>query len=287
MGLLWGGARLMRTSKRVNKIVITIILVVGAFVCLIPFLWLIRSSLMDTIEIFQFPPKFLPSKIQWHNYVDAISAFPFFDYLKNTLTIMIPVMLGTVITSSMCAFGFARLKFPMKNFWFAMVIASMLLPSAVTMIPIFIMWRKLDMINTFIPLQVPAWFGGGAFNVFLLRQFFMTIPKELDEAAVIDGANYFQIFSKIMLPLIKPALIAVSIFTFIGVWNDFFGPLIYLNDSSKFTIALGLLQFQGQYSTQWNLLMAASAITIIPAIIVFFIGQKYFIEGITLTGIKG
>jgi multiple sugar transport system permease protein len=269
------------------KVIVYIILAMGSIFSLIPFWWLIRSSFMDTVDIFQFPPLFFPRTFLWRNYVDAMTSLPYLMYFKNTMTIMIPVMIGTLITSSMCAYGFARLKFPFRNFWFSMVIASMLLPSAVTIIPIFLMWRNLHLTGTFIPLTLPVWFGGGAFNIFLLRQFFMTIPKEIDEAAVIDGANFFQIFHKIMLALVKPALIAIGIFTFMGVWNDFFNPLIYLNDDKKFTIALGLLTYVGQFSTQWNLLMAASAVTIVPVILVFFIGQKYFIEGITLTGIKG
>lgn len=269
------------------KVIIYIILIIGSVLSLLPFWWLIRSSLMDTVDIFRFPPILFPKELLWKNYSDAMTALPYLKFFKNTMTIMIPVMLGTLITSSLCAFGFARLKFPFKTFWFSMVIASMFLPSAVTIIPIFIMWRNLHLAGSFIPLTLPVWFGGGAFNIFLLRQFFMTIPKDIDEAAIIDGANYFQIYYKILLPLVKPALISIGIFTFMGVWNDFFNPLIFLNDENKYTIALGLLQYQGQFSTQWNLLMAASAVTIIPVILVFFVGQKYFVEGITLTGVKG
>lgn len=242
---------------------------------------------MSNTEIFTFPPKFLPKKWLISNYVEALNVLPYLTYLKNTLTIMVPVLIGTLFTASLCAFGFARLNFRTKNFWFTLVIASMIMPTAVTLIPIFLMWRNLGFYNSFAPLIIPSWFGGGAFNIFMLRQFFLTIPRELDEAAVIDGASYFQIYYKIMIPLIKPALIAVGIFTFLNVWNDFFGPLIYISSDSKFTIALGLMQYVGQFSTKWNLLMAASAITIIPIIILYFIGQKYFVEGIALSGIKG
>lgn len=275
------------SQKRKSRIFIYILLIIGSIICLVPFWWLVRSSLMDTTEIFVFPPKLLPSSFLWHNYIDALSELPFAMYLKNTITILIPNLIGTLFTSSMCAFGFSRFTFPLKKFWFAMVIASMLLPGSLFIIPQFLMWKSIHMINTFLPLIIPAWFGGGAFNIFLLRQFFMTIPKDIDEAAIIDGANYFQIYYKILIPLIKPALIAVGLFAFLGVWNDFFNPLIYLNDNSHYTIALGLVEFVGQYSTQWNLLMAASTATIIPAVVLFFLGQRYFIEGITLTGIKG
>lgn len=272
---------------KIEKVITLVLLLIGSIICLIPFWWLIRSSLMDNVEIFEFPPKILPKHFLWQNYVEALSSAPFDLYLKNTLTILIPVVIGILITSSMCAYGFARLRFPLRDFWFILVIGSMMLPSAVTLIPQFVMWKSLGLIGTFAPLIAPAWFGGGAFNIFLLRQFFKTIPREIDEAAIIDGANHIQIFTIIMIPLVKPALITVGLFAFMGVWNDFFNPLIYLNNQKSFTLALGLTQMIGTYSTKWNLLMAASASILIPCIIAFFIGQKHFIEGITLTGIKG
>jgi multiple sugar transport system permease protein len=186
----------------------------------------------------------------------------------------------------LAAYGFARLRFPLKRFWFVLIISSLMLPYAVTMIPTFLMWSKLGGVNTFLPLTVPAWFGGGAFNIFLLRQFFLTIPTEIEDAAVLDGAGFFDIYLLIMLPLVKPALIVVSLFTFINVWNDFLNPLIYLNDTNSYTLALGLLQFRGSYSSAWNLLMAGSTLVVIPPILVFLFGQKYFIEGVTLSGMK-
>jgi ABC-type sugar transport system, permease component len=162
-----------------------------------------------------------------------------------------------------------------------------MIPFAVTLIPTFIGWQKLGFVNTYAPLVVPAWFGGGVFNVFLLRQFFKTIPKELDEAALMDGAGHFTIYSKIIMPLSKPSLIVVGLFSFMGAWNDFLGPLVYLNDGDKFTLSLGLMQFQGMYSAQWQYMMAASSVVIIPTVVIFFMGQKYFIEGISMTGMKG
>jgi multiple sugar transport system permease protein len=202
------------------------------------------------------------------------------------MTIMVPVMIGTVLTSSLAGYAFARLRFPFKRFWFVLIISSLMLPYAVTLIPTFLMWSKLGGVNTFLPLTVPAWFGGGAFNIFLLRQFFMTIPNEIEDAAILDGAGFFDIYWRIMLPLVKPALIVVALFTFINVWNDFLNPLIYLNDVNSYTLALGLLQFRGSYSSAWNLLMAGSTLVVIPPILVFLLGQNYFIEGVTLSGMK-
>lgn len=260
------------------------ILLVGAFISFIPFYWLLRSSLMTSTEIFIFPPKILPEKFQWKNYVEVFTLIDFGLYFRNTLFIVIPVLFGTVATSCMCGYAFARLKFPGRDIWFAILIGTMMLPGAVTMIPTFLMWSYLKGVDTYWPLIFPAFFGGGGFNIFLMRQFFLNIPKEIDEAAIIDGANHFQIFTKIMLPLVKPALLVIGFFTFMGVWNDFFGPLIYLNDERKYPLALGLLQLRGSYSSDWNLIMAGSTIMILPAIIIFFFGQRYFLQGINLTG---
>ncbi|MCP3739443.1 carbohydrate ABC transporter permease [Rossellomorea sp. BNER] len=275
------------TIGTIKRTISLFILIVGAIISLIPFIWLVRSSLMTSTEIFEFPPKIFPEEIQWSNYIEIFSIIDFFQYFKNTLIILVPVILGTIITCCMCGYGFARLRFPGKNIWFGLIIATMMLPSAVTLIPTFLMWSELNAINTFWPLIIPAFFGGGGFFIFLMRQFFMNIPRELDESALIDGASHFQIFTKIMLPLVKPPILVVAFFTFMGVWNDFFGPLIFLNDESKYTLALGLLQLKGSYASDWHLMMAASAIMVIPAIIIFFIGQRHFIEGISLTGIKG
>jgi multiple sugar transport system permease protein len=276
----------MIRRKTLEVIPIYIVLVIGALLAFVPLFWLVRSSFMTLGELYVYPPLFWSKVMRWQNYVDAFTSVNFPLYFRNTLTILVPVMIGTVLTSSMGAYSFARLRFPLKRVWFAAIISSMMLPYAVTMLPTFLMWSKTGGVNTFLPLTVPVWFGGGAFNVFLLRQFFMTIPNEIEDAAVIDGANFFDIYARIMLPLVKPALIVVSLFTFINVWNDFLSPLIYLNDESLYTLALGLLQFRGTYSSKWNLLMAGSTIVVIPPIIVFLFGQQYFIEGVTLSGMK-
>lgn len=192
-------------------------------------------------------------------------------------------MIGTVFSSALCAYGFARFRFKGKRFLFLVLLATMMLPGQVTMIPMFIMFKEAGWVDTFLPLIIPSFFGGGAFNIFLIRQFMRGIPRDLDEAAFMDGASRWGIFTRIMLPLSKPPLIAVSIFTFMGVWNDFQGPLIYLNTNTKYTLALGLSMFKGLYNVEWNMLMAATVLIMLPAIIVFFFLQKYFIEGISLS----
>ena len=194
---------------------------------------------------------------------------------------------GAVITSSLCAYGLSRVNWQGKNLVFTCIMGSMMLPVAVTIIPTFLMFRRIGLTNSLVPLIIPAWLGGGAFYIFLLRQFFLSIPRDMDEAAYIDGANHFQIYSRIILPLTKPALVVVGMFAFMNTWNDFLGPLIYLNSDDKYTVALGLQLFIGSYRAEWQLMMAAACLVVIPAIIVFMLGQRYLIEGITMTGVKG
>jgi multiple sugar transport system permease protein len=276
----------MSRRKAFEKTVFSTLLLIGAVLAFVPLFWLVRSSFMSLGELYLYPPLIWSKMMRATNYVDAVNTVNFLLFFRNTMTIVLPVMIGTVLTSSMSAYGFARLQFPYKRFWFILIISSLMLPYAVTMLPTFLMWSKLGGVNTFLPLTVPVWFGGGAFNVFLLRQFFMTIPKDLEDAAVVDGAGFLDIYWRVMLPLVKPGLIVVALFTFINVWNDFLNPLIYLNDVNLYTLALGLLQFRGSYSSSWNLLMAGSTLVVIPPIIVFLFGQKYFIEGVTLSGMK-
>ncbi len=280
----------MKSSKPsylVGRVIVYFLLLLGSVAMLFPFVWLIRSSLMGTAQIFTFPPEWIPSPFMWSNYSESLTIVPFYKYLLNTLTIELFVVTGVLFSSSLAAYSFARLRWPGRNIVFGLILSTMMLPYAVTLIPTFMGWKMLGAINTFVPLTVPAWFGGGAFNIFLLRQFFMTIPKELDEAAYIDGASPLQVLYKIVIPLSKPALIVVGLFTFIGTWNDFLGPLIYLSNDSKFTLALGLASFKGMYNAQWGYLMAASAAVVTPIILLFFFMQRYFIEGIALTGTKG
>ncbi|WP_286154930.1 carbohydrate ABC transporter permease [Bacillus sp. FJAT-27264] len=217
-----------------------------------------------------------------------MTAIPFFKFLGNTLIILIPVMIGTVFTSAISAYGFARFNFRGKRTLFLVLLATMMLPSQVTLIPTFLLFKQVGLTNSFLPLVLPAFFGQNAFNIFLVRQFMRGIPRELDESAYVDGANRWQIFTRIMMPLSKAPLVAVSIFTFMGVWNDFQGPLIYLNSNEKYTLALGLSMFKGLYNVEWNMLMAATILIMLPALILFFIAQKYFIEGISISSaVKG
>jgi multiple sugar transport system permease protein len=211
----------------------------------------------------------------------------FWLYLWNTLFITAVNVVGVLASSAVVAYAFARLRFPGRGWLFVLVLATMMVPSQVTMIPTFILFSKMGWTNTFLPLTLPAFFGGGAYNIFLLRQFFMSIPPDLDDAAKIDGCSTFGIFWRIMLPLTKPALITVAVFSVVYNWNDFMNPLIYLNDSHMFTLSLGLTQFRSLYGTQTHLMMAASTITLLPLMIIFLVGQRYFIQGIATTGLKG
>lgn len=280
-------AAIARTRKTAWSVCVYALLLVGAAFSLLPLYWLARSSLMSMSQIFRLPPIWIPSPPRWSNYTKAFSVVPFGRYYLNSGLIVLGTVSGTVITSSLCAYAFARLRWKGRDTIFACLIASMMLPFAVTMIPLFVGWSRLGFSNTYVPLILPAWFGGGAYNIFLLRQFYMTIPRELDESAFVDGAGYFTIYTRILMPLTRPALIVVGIFAFMGSWNDFLGPLIYLSSSSKYTVSLGLRMFQGMYNAEWHLMMAASAAALLPVIVVYFIGQRYFIEGIALTGIKG
>jgi multiple sugar transport system permease protein len=253
---------------------------------LLPLTWLFRSSIMTPGQIFTFPPEWIPNPFAWQNYPEAVTTIPFLLYFKNTLFILIPTVIGTVVTATLAAYGFARLRWRGRDLVFNILLTTLMLPYAITLIPTFLLWARLGLINTTWPLVLPRWFGGGIFYIFLLRQFFRTIPRELDEAALLDGANRLQVLWHIIVPVSRPALVTVAIFAALSTWNDFLGPLMYLNDSNKFTLALGLAEFTGLYNSQWHLLMAASAVVIVPVMLLFFFAQKHFIEGITLTGTK-
>lgn len=254
---------------------------------IVPFVWLIRSSLMDLSQIFTMPPEWIPRPFHWDNFHKALTVLPFDTFFTNTIIIVASVLAGTVLTSSIAAFGFSRIVWKGRDTVFAILMSSMMLPAAVTIIPSFLGWKMFGFYDTYYPLIVPAYFGGGIFNIFLLRQFYLTIPRDFDEAAFVDGATYLQIYTRIILPLSRSAVIVVALFSFLASWNDFMGPLIYLKSDHLFTLALGLQMFQGSYTAQWDLLMAASAAVVLPCVIVFLIGQRYFLEGITLSGLKG
>ena len=269
-----------------QRSIIFVVLLIGSLVYLMPFLWLIRSSLMSTGQIFKMPLEWIPKPFKWDNYRQALTAMPFAKYFLNTVLIVVLVEAGTLLTAPMAAFAFSRLRWRGRDTIFFILLTSLMIPYAVTLIPTFILWTKLGAINTYLPLTVPAWFGGSAYYIFLLRQFFAGLPIEYDEAAYLDGASPWQVLWKIVIPLSKPAMITVAVFTFLGVWGDLMGPIIYLNDASKYTLAVGLTIFRGAYSTKWNLLMAASTVIMVPPIVLYFLGQRYFEQGITMGGIK-
>ncbi|RVX41616.1 carbohydrate ABC transporter membrane protein 2 (CUT1 family) [Nonomuraea polychroma] len=279
----------LRRPRRYGRILLYAALVAGSIPTLLPFVWLVRSALMQDSQMFVSPPEWIPAPFQWSNFSEALTTQPFDRYFVNTLVIAVISVLGTVLTCSVAAFSFSRLRWRGRDVVFALLLSGVMLPYAVTLIPTFVMWQELGALDTIAPLTVPSWFagaGGGVFNIFLLRQFFLTIPFELDEAAYIDGASPWRVFWTIVMPLSKPAIIVVTIFTFIGTWNDFLGPLLYLQSEENYTLSLGLASFQSMYLTQWGYLMAASAAVIAPIIALFFFLQRYFIEGVTLTGIK-
>jgi len=281
--------RSRRLRERLLKTFVTVVLVLGGLVLLSPVWWMVSTSLKSMQEIMAYPPTFYPHDVHFDNYVKAWTspAADFTRWLFNTLFISAFVVLGNVAANSFVAYGFAKIAFPGRNVLFAVVLATMMIPGFVTMIPQYILFAKLGWMNTYLPLVVPAFFGG-AFFIFLLRQFFMTIPNELIDAAKIDGANHFSIWLRIMVPLAKPAIATVAIFAFNGAWNDFLGPLLYVNEEKLYTLQIGLQVFKGTNMTQWNYLMAASLLVLLPVIALFFLFQRYFIEGMNLTaGTKG
>ncbi|MGQ9632413.1 MAG: carbohydrate ABC transporter permease [bacterium] len=279
-----------RTKKRLKRnlyeLTVSLILLGAGISFLMPFLWMLSTSLKIDSQIFKFPPIWIPRPFKWSNYREAIEYIPFFTYLKNTVIVCTMSVLGILISCPLVAYSFSRIEWPGRDFYFVLMLSTMMIPYPVTMIPLFLVFRNLGWINTFKPLIVPTFFGS-PFFIFLLRQFFMTIPNELSDAAKIDGATEMDIYIRVILPLSKPALATVALFEFMNSWHAFLGPLIYLNDESKYTLALGLRQFQTDYTTEWALLMAASVIITVPVIVLFFFTQKTFIQGITLTGIKG
>ena len=278
-----------RSQLSPGRITIYGVLALLACVMLLPFAWLVRSSLCDDRAVIQPLERlgdFVPPSAHPENYPGVFEAAPFFRYLLNTALVTGGVVLGSVLSSSLCAYAFAFCRVRYSRTVFYGVLATMMLPGVVTLIPVFILFRELGWIDTLKPLIVPA-FCGSPFAIFLFRQFFLGIPRELIEAARIDGATNLQIYAQIVLPLSRPVVITVAIFAFMGAWNDFMGPLIYLNSQENWTLQLGLSSFMGQVANQWNLLMAATVMVLVPVLVVFFALQRYFIRGIALTGLKG
>ena len=258
----------------------------GASVFLLPLFWMLSSSLKPEWQVLANPPVWIPNPPRWENYREALTYLPFGRYAVNTLIISLGAIVGHVLSCTIVAYGFARLRAPGKDFLFLLLLSTLMLPYPVTMVPLFALFNALGWIDTFLPLIIPTFFGN-AFYIFLLRQFFLTLPPDLEDAARIDGANTLQVLRHVILPISMPALATVVIFTFQASWNDFLQPLIYLQDQSRYTLTLGLNFFRGSFQVKWSYLMAASLVVVLPVVIVFFLAQRLFVRGIAMTGIKG
>lgn len=270
-----------------GKAVTYVTLIVTGALFAAPFLWMVSTSLRPDELVFSDKVGWIPNPPAWSNYSRALHAFPFVRYLANTLFITLTAMVGQIMTSSMVAYSFARLRWPGRDVWFLVLLSTMMLPSFVTLVPQFIIFKQLGWLNTYYPLIIPYFLGGGPFSIFLLRQYFLTIPQELSEAARLDGASNWGIYYRLILPLAGPALAAVAIFGFIFHWNEFTGPLVYLNKRDMWTLSLGLISFRTEFGTYLNQLMAASIVILLPVLALFFGAQRYFIQGIALSGLKG
>lgn len=271
----------------IRQVILYSLLLVLGLAFLLPFLWTLSSSLKPAGSGFKFPPEFLPKEFVWGNYPQVFVMIPFMNFFRNSLFVTGMSVLGELISASLVAYAFARLRFPGRDTLFLLVLATMMIPYPVTMVPTFILFKLLGLVNTYFPLILPPWLGP-AFSIFLLRQFFLTINTELDEAAKVDGASEFLIYRRIIIPLSKPVLATVAIFGFVAYWNDFLNPLIYLSESSMYTLALGvnfLRSFRG--GGELSIQMAASVMFVAPCILLFIIAQRYVVEGIVTTGIKG
>ncbi|MGH2534900.1 MAG: carbohydrate ABC transporter permease [Thermomicrobiales bacterium] len=279
-----------RFDEYALRALIYLLVAAGAAIVLIPFVWMLTTSLKPESQLFAYPPEWIPDPVRAANYSEAWNALPFDRFLLNTIFMTVLAMFAELLTASIVAYGFARFRFPLRNTLFVVLLSTMMLPNILTLIPTFLMWRWVDRIDTFTPMTVGAWFVWGPAFVFLLRQFFLTIPREIEEAAILDGANTYQIYWQIMLPLVKPALLAIGVLSFQANWNNFQGPLIYLSTLEKYPMVLGLQFFGATLSNeapQWHYMMAMATMMAAPILALFFVAQRYFIEGITTGGVKG
>lgn len=268
-----------------RRVLLYIVLILIAVIMVVPFLWMLSTSLKTQYDAVKIPPVWIPDPPQWENYVKLFTEQPMFQFMLNTIKIVFFVVLGQLFFSSLAAYSFARISFKGRNVVFFLYIATLMVPGQVTMIPTYLMFAKAGLTDNHLALILPAFFS--AFGVFLLRQFFMSLPRELEEAAEIDGCNPFMTYWRIMLPLVVPAMLTLGVFTLMNTWNDYMGPLIYLSSPEKYTMTLGIAYFKGVYTTQWNLVMAGSIVSVMPILIAYLCAQKYFIEGIAFSGVKG
>lgn len=279
----WAGVVRIRT-----RIFIYLVLIAAAIVCVFPFLWMISTSFKTMAEVYRMPPTFIPRNPTLSNYSQGWAYADFTTFTKNTMFVAVTATVGTVISSSLVGYGFARFKSRLSGLLETVLLGTMMLPAQITLIPQYLLFSKLGWIDTYWPLIVPGWLGGGAFNIFLFIQFFKTLPKELDEAATIDGASSFQIYTRIMLPAVRPVLLAVTVMSLVYHWRDFFLPLVYLNSMTKYTISIGLQFFQSAYgNVRIGMMMAVSLLALLPVLVIFAFAQRYFIQGIKLSGLKG
>lgn len=274
-----------KSSAVLRRVLLYIVLILIAIIMVVPFLWMLSTSLKTQYDAVKIPPVWIPDPPQWENYVKLFTEQPMFQFMLNTIKIVFFVVLGQLFFSSLAAYSFARISFKGRNVVFFFYIATLMVPGQVTMIPTYLMFAKAGLMDNHLALILPAFFS--AFGVFLLRQFFMSLPRELEEAAEIDGCNPFMTYWRIMLPLVVPAMLTLGVFTLMNTWNDYMGPLIYLSSPEKYTMTLGIAYFKGVYTTQWNLVMAGSIVSVVPILIAYLCAQKYFIEGIAFSGVKG
>jgi multiple sugar transport system permease protein len=279
-------AKSQRASKVWQGASTHVLLLVGSIFFIAPLMFMVSTSLKAMRQITRFPPEWIPNPVIWGNWPGVFTYAPMHLYFINTMIIVVPTIIGATFISSLTGYAFARLRAPGRNFMFTLVLATLMLPSVVTLVPTYVLFAKLGWVGTFLPLIIPP-LAGGAFYIFLLRQFFMTIPRELEDAALIDGCSRFRIYYNIVLPLAKPVLATVTIFAFMAAWNDYLGPLIYLGNRDQYTLSLGLQAFVQYQRREWGLLMAASTMMVLPVILLFFVAQKSFVQGITVTGLKG
>ena len=274
-----------KSSAVLRRVLLYIVLILIAVIMVVPFLWMLSTSLKTQYDAVEIPPVWIPDPPRWENYVKLFTEQPMFQFMLNTIKIVFFVVLGQLFFSSLAAYSFARISFKGRNVVFFFYIATLMVPGQVTMIPTYLMFAKAGLTDNHLALILPAFFS--AFGVFLLRQFFMSLPRELEEAAEIDGCNPFMTYWRIMLPLVVPAMLTLGVFTLMNTWNDYMGPLIYLSSPEKYTMTLGIAYFKGVYTTQWNLVMAGSIVSVVPILIAYLCAQKYFIEGIAFSGVKG
>lgn len=273
-----------KSINLIKKAAFYLLLIIGAIIMLIPFLWMLSTSLKNEGATMVLPPEFIPKEPTMENYREVVERFPMMRFLFNSLFVAILTTIGQIIFSSMAGFAFARMQFKGRDQLFLLYLATMMVPAQVTMIPQFILLQSIGWINTYQALIIPSIFG--VFGTFLMRQAMLSIPKELEEAAFMDGANHFQVFYKVIMPMVKPTIATLTIFTFMGSWNSYLWPLIVINSEELATLPLGLSMLQGRWSTDWNLMMAGVVISVVPILIVYLFAQRYFIQGMTMSGMK-